>query len=102
MHCIIGTNDDERIYKQDVCMNLVIETDLSAPGARDDLTDALDYRSLKNDISEHLDKSRYFLIEKMAAAVADICLAQPMVQAVTVTVDTEPPAAPGGLQLSAL
>jgi dihydroneopterin aldolase len=87
LHCIIGTNDDERIYKQDVCLNLVIETDLAAPGASDDLADTLDYRSLKNEISEHLDQSSYFLIERMAAAVADICLAKAMVQAVTVTVD---------------
>ena len=85
--CIIGTNPDERINKQDIIINLVIDADLSAAGVSDDLSDALDYFILKNKVVEHLEQSKYFLLEKMAEAVAGICLGDDMVKAVEVTID---------------
>lgn len=87
VNCIIGTNPDERVNRQNILLNLVIETDLSAAGASDKLDDALDYFVLKNKVVEHIENSQYFLIEKLAEKVAEICLSDSMVNAVEVTID---------------
>ena len=87
VNCIIGTNSDERVNKQDVLLNITIETDLSIAGASDQLDDALDYFVLRNKIVDHLEQSQYFLLEKMADKVAEICLSDSMVTAVEVTID---------------
>ncbi len=93
VNCIIGTNPDERVNKQDVVLNIVVETDLSVAGASDNLEDALDYFVLKNKIVHHLVHSKYFLLEKMANFVAGICLDEEMVTAVDITIDK-----PGALE----
>lgn len=85
--CIVGTNKDEREHKQNVSVNLAIEADLSAAGLSDRIEDTLDYRALKNRIVAHVERSECFLIERLAAEIADICLREPLAQAVTVTVD---------------
>jgi len=85
--CIIGINDEERRYPQNVNVSLVIETDLRKPGRSDRIEDTLDYKALKNRLVEHIENSRFFLIERLAESIAEICLEQPLVFAVTVTVD---------------
>ncbi len=87
VNCIIGTNPDERVNKQDVVLNIVVETDLSVAGISDNLKDALDYFVLKNKVVKHLEQSKYFLLEKMAESVAEICLNEAQVAAVEVTID---------------
>lgn len=85
--CIIGTNKEERECRQDVSIDLAIETDLSSACSSDRLEDTLDYRALKNRIVAHVEASECLLIEKMASEIADICLQEPLARAVTVTVD---------------
>ena len=87
VNCIIGTNPHERIHKQDVLINIIIDTDLSAAGASDKLEDALDYFLSRNKVVDHIEQSQYLLLERMAASVAEICLADSMVRAVEVTID---------------
>jgi FolB domain-containing protein len=93
--CIIGTNPWEREHPQMVCLNLTLECDLAPAGRSDDLADTLDYRALRNTIAERIGASRFFLIERLAAEVADLCLADSRVRAVSVTVDK-----PGALTLA--
>jgi len=85
--CIIGTNSEERENKQNVSINLAIEVDLSKAGSSDRIEDTLDYRALKDRLFGHVAASEYFLIERMASEIADICLREPLAGAVTVTVD---------------
>ena len=87
VNCIIGVNADERVNKQNVTLNIVVYTDLSAAGISDNIADALDYFALRNRIAEHLECSGYFLLEKMAEKVAEICLDNPQAVSVEVTVD---------------
>ena len=87
VNCIIGTNPDERVNKQHILLNIVIDTDLSAAGESDQLEDALDYFVLKNKVVDHLEQSKYFLLEKMAEKVTEICLAVSKVKSVEVTID---------------
>jgi FolB domain-containing protein len=87
LSCIIGTNPHERQVKQTVCINIALDCDLEPPGRSDCLDDTLDYKLLKDRISENISASRYFLIEKLAHQVAELCLAERRVQGVRVTVD---------------
>ncbi len=95
LRCIIGVNEDERAEKQDVEINLIMACDLSAACASDDIEQTVDYKKVKKAIISMVEKSSFFLIERLAEEIAGICLAEPRVQAVTVTVDK-----PGALRFS--
>ncbi|MCK5178135.1 MAG: FolB domain-containing protein, partial [Candidatus Omnitrophica bacterium] len=50
LRTVIGTNDWEREYKQDVVINIRIEFDASKASERDDLKDTLDYKAITKNI----------------------------------------------------
>ncbi len=85
--CIIGVNEDERRNKQDVVINLAIYADLRPAGVSDRFEDAVDYRGLKKAVLAMVEESHFYLLEALAEAIAQACLAQPGVQAVQVRVD---------------
>jgi FolB domain-containing protein len=87
LKCIIGTRPIERKRKQWVVINVALDCDLRKAGRTDRLEDTVNYKQIKDRIAELVEKSRFFLLEKMADRVADICLKVPGVKAVTVTVD---------------
>ena len=72
--CIIGVFDHERKHPQDVVINVTLFTDLAPAAASDDIDDAVDYKTLKNEIVSRVEKSSFKLIEKLAQMVADCCL----------------------------
>jgi FolB domain-containing protein len=92
---IVGTFERERKEKQDVILNIEISCELRKAGKSDKLEDTVDYKTLKNKIIRLVEKSKFFLIEKTAESVADLCLATHGVKAVKVTVDK-----PGALRYS--
>ena len=85
--CIIGIRPEERVHKQSVVVNITLETDLRTAAQSDVLTDTVDYSSLKNDIVEMMERSQFFLIEKLATEIAALCLACEKVAAARVRVD---------------
>jgi D-erythro-7,8-dihydroneopterin triphosphate epimerase len=85
--CIVGINEDERREKQDVSITISIYADLRKPGRSDRFEDAIDYRAIKKRILSLVEESEYFLLEALAQAIADICLASPGVVKVQVRVD---------------
>ncbi|MBF0499733.1 MAG: dihydroneopterin aldolase [Candidatus Riflebacteria bacterium] len=85
--CIIGVNQDERREKQDVTISLSIFSDLSKPGQSDCFDDAIDYRGVKKRVLAMVENSKFFLIEALAEAIAEICLATSGVQKVRVRID---------------
>jgi len=87
VRCIIGTKPMERKRKQRVDINVVLDCDLRKAGRTDRLEDTVNYKKLKDGIIERIEKSKFFLIEKMADCVARICLETRGVKAATVTVD---------------
>ena len=93
--CIIGTNPDERVRKQEVLLNLTLECDLSKAAASDDIGETVNYKKLKKRIAAMLEVSDFLLIERMADRVARMCLEEERVAAVTVSVDK-----PGALTLA--
>lgn len=85
--CIIGVNEEERREKQDVSVTISIYADLSKPGRTDSFEDAIDYRALKKRVIRLVEESKFFLLEALAEAVANACLATPGVAKVQVRVD---------------
>lgn len=96
VNCVIGTKPSERRKKQKVIINVELECDLARAGRSDALADTVNYKQLNDGIRKLASESRYLLIERLAAAVADICLADGKVKAVTVTVEK-----PGALRRAA-
>ena len=60
LRCIIGLYPEERKTKQDVIINIVLETDLRAAGKSDSLTDTLFWRVMRANHSQSLFKMNDF------------------------------------------
>lgn len=95
LRTIIGINEDERVNRQDVLINLTIFADTRPAGISDDITDAVNYRTTTKKIINLVENSDFFLIEKMAAEIAALCLENPQVEGVRVTVEK-----PGALRFA--
>ncbi len=93
--CIVGTNPDERVKKQEVKLNVTLHADLSRACASDALEDTVDYKQLKLKILEMVESSSFLLVERLAERVAELCLGTPKVKRVNVTVDK-----PGALRFA--
>ena len=58
LRTIIGINDDERNNRQDVLINLVLETDTRSAGQSDDITDAVNSSTkIKQRLDDGFDES---------------------------------------------
>ena len=87
LRCIIGIYDEERRDKQDVVINIVLDTDLRAAGKSDDLADTADYKAIKKNVIAIVEGSSCLLIEHLAERIAEVCLADKRIERATVTVD---------------
>lgn len=83
--CIIGVDESERLAPQAVEIDIVLEVDLAAAGASDDIADAVDYRALAEAVVSAVEASSYLLIEALVTRIAEVCLEDNMVEAVEVT-----------------
>lgn len=95
LRCIIGINDDERREKQDVNINITLFADLRKAGRNDDISDTVDYKTIKKRVITMVDESAFFLVERLAARIAEICLENKRVRKVRVRV-----AKPGALRFA--
>ncbi len=95
LRCIIGNNPEERVKRQDVMMNITLYADLSSACRSDQMEDTVDYKKIKNQIVEMVENSSYFLIERLAERIAEICLESQLVQKVRVLVEK-----PGALRFA--
>jgi dihydroneopterin aldolase/D-erythro-7,8-dihydroneopterin triphosphate epimerase len=85
--CIIGVCNEERRDKQDVIINIVLYADLRKAGRTDELSDSVDYSLVKKRVVSMVERSEYRLVEALAEKIAEICLDEPAVQQVQVTVE---------------
>ncbi|MDD3118410.1 MAG: dihydroneopterin aldolase [Victivallales bacterium] len=84
---VIGTFPEERQRRRPLLINLELSCDLAPAGRSDRLEDTVDYYALREKIAALVETSEFFLIERLAQAVAELCLAEPRVARVAVTVD---------------
>ncbi|SFJ31618.1 dihydroneopterin aldolase [Planctomicrobium piriforme] len=95
LRTIVGINAEERDHRQDVLLNLRLDTDLKPAGRSDDIDDTLNYRTLCKQVIERVENSKYLLVEKLAEEVAAVCLSFPRVSQVRVSLEK-----PGALRFA--
>ena len=95
LRCIIGIEPHERDKLQDVVINITLHADLSRAGRSDGIADTVDYKAIKSKVVDTVENSSYLLVERLAEEIADVCLAEPRVRRVEVTVDK-----PGALRFA--
>ncbi len=95
LRTIIGINDEERRDRQDVLINIVLHADLRRAGKSDDIQDAVNYRTLVKRVIKLVEESQFYLVEKLAAEIAAICLDETRIERVQVRVEK-----PGALRFA--
>jgi D-erythro-7,8-dihydroneopterin triphosphate epimerase len=87
LRTIIGINGDERRERQDVLVSLVLFVDTRAAGRTDDIAAApVNYRTVTKQVIAAVEGSSFQLLERLAAEIAAVCLAEPRVERVRVSV----------------
>jgi D-erythro-7,8-dihydroneopterin triphosphate epimerase len=87
LRTIIGINHDEREHKQDVLINLSLDVDTRPAARTDRIEDAINYKTITKNVIDLVETSRFFLIERMADEIARLCLRDPRVEAVRVSIE---------------
>jgi dihydroneopterin aldolase len=81
-----GVLPEERANGQDFVVDAVLKLDTRAASASDDLSDTVDYGSLAQRLADVVSGDPCDLIETLAHRLAEVCLADPRVFEVEVTV----------------
>ncbi|HMP73350.1 MAG TPA: dihydroneopterin aldolase [Kiritimatiellia bacterium] len=95
LRCIIGIYPDERINRQDVIVNLMLEGPFSKAAQTDDISDTANYKTITKKIIALVENSEFYLVETLAEKIALVCLEDPQVHRATVTLDK-----PGALRFA--
>lgn len=95
LRCVIGIYPEERAHKQDVILNIRLTCDCAPAAATDAIEDAIDYKAIKKKVIAMVEPSSFNLLETLADRTARICLEDPRVQTVRVTIDK-----PGALRFA--
>ena len=63
LRTIIGINDEERVNRQDVVINIEMHADLRAAGASDDIANTVNYRTIAKAVIALVENSAFYLVE---------------------------------------
>ena len=99
---IHGVLPEEQTRAQPFEIDLDISLDLRAAGASDALDDTVDYGSLGERAAAVVTGERFALLERLAARIAEVVLADGRVRAVAVTVRKLRPPVPVDLATAAV
>lgn len=84
----IGFNPDELVNKQDVIINLEIETDITATALEtDEPVDIFDYKIITKKIFAHVQEGRFKLLEVLTKNILDLIMKDKKVKWARVEVD---------------
>ena len=95
LRTIIGINDEERRNLQEVLINIMLHVDTRQAGLSDNIVDAVNYRTITKSVIALVEESRFFLVEKLVTEIAELCLENPQVERVQVSVEK-----PGALRFA--
>ena len=76
VRAVIGIFPDERSRKQDLILQLELDTDVRRAARRDQIEDALDYKQITKRILKFVSNSEFQLLETLAEGVATLVLAE--------------------------
>ncbi|MEX0927603.1 MAG: dihydroneopterin aldolase [Dehalococcoidia bacterium] len=85
IHCIVGINDWERLAPQEIRLNIALYANLRAAGRSDAIDDTIDYRTVAKRVIAGVEGSSFGLVEALADYVARVCLEDPRVEKVEVS-----------------
>ena len=74
LRTIVGINPDERVNRQDVIINVRLETDTRTAARSDNIDDAVNYRDITKNVIDLVEGSKFHLVERMAEEIAQLCL----------------------------
>ncbi|MBI2966041.1 MAG: dihydroneopterin aldolase [Chloroflexi bacterium] len=86
LNCVIGLNEWERLVQQEVVIDITVHADTRRAGVTDEVAETVNYRTVNKKVIEHVTGSQYKLVEALAENVARLCLAEPGVRRVDVSV----------------
>lgn len=95
LRCVIGIYEEERRTKQDVMINVTLYADCRPAGQSDRIEDTVDYKAIKKRAIAMVEASDYFLVERLAERIAELCLEDGRVHAARVVLDK-----PGALRFA--
>ena len=73
---IIGIYDWERETKQTLVFDIEMAFDITKAAKTDDIQHTLDYKAVSERIVSFVEKSEYFLVEKLIEEIANVLLAE--------------------------
>ncbi len=88
---IVGAYDWERNVTQDIIINFSVEYDATNVINSDNLDDTLNYCELAEEIVEKVEKTEFFILEKLVSFILDIIMSRPNAIQATVEVDKVAP-----------
>jgi len=83
----LGVDEEQRSKRQDVRISLRLDTQINWPGISDKLEDAVDYRTISKRVIRLVERSRFYLMERLATEIANICLDDHRVERVRVRIE---------------
>ncbi len=83
---ILGIQEAERAYPQEVWIDLVLFVDIRAAARADDLSLSVDYAEVAHAVSALVEGGQRHTVEALAEDIATLCLQRPGVQKVTVRI----------------
>lgn len=95
LRAIIGINDWEREHKQDIVINISIDYDANPSIETDHIDDTIDYKTITKEIINTIEKSEFYLLEKLADTIIKIVMKNPKAKSSSVRVDK-----PGALRFA--
>ena len=85
---ILGINPDERVNKQPIVVNVVMEADTRPAAASKDIVDAVNYYDVAVRTKAFVEEAEAWLVETLVNDLAEMILkAYPLVEQVTVRVE---------------
>lgn len=85
---ILGINPEERTNPQPIRVSVTLWVDTAPAAHSDDIADAANYRTLSKAIVAHIEQGSPYLVERLVAELAELCLAtEPRAEEVEVTVE---------------
>lgn len=95
LRAIVGINPEEREKQQDVLINITLTADTSQAGLSDAIEDAVNYKTITKQVIRMVEASSFFLVERLAVEIAELCLVDPQVDVARVFVQK-----PGALRFA--
>lgn len=84
---LVGVQPEERRRKQPLIVNIILTCNLRKPGITDRLEDTIDYKIIEDKVASAIINNEFYLIERVAEFAAEICLEDPNVRSVIVSVE---------------